>query len=167
MQSSAAKLNVSEIGGNGCCCFALASITYSWIQYTMLVQSRSMSAVFRRQLRQRSLATSALASSSSHPPTEFSVDHQHSQQSSSVAEDHDTFTHVETSNELTHRASSHIDSRLRRYTAFVRPWDQGNSLPQIYAIVRTLEREYGRVRNINVLRVRRFFFFPFSAFFFG
>lgn len=118
----------------------------------MLARSRSMSVVFRRQLHLRSLATSALASSSSHPVTEFSVDH-HSQESSPLTEDNVTFPHVEASNESTHKATG-VDSRLKRYVAFVRPWDESNTLPEIYAIVRALEREYGRVRSFNVLRVR-------------
>jgi hypothetical protein len=58
--------------------------------------------------------------------------------------------------EHTQQHESHPESAPTSYSGrlFVRPWDGISSLPDAYAIIRGIERRYGKIKSFRMLRVR-------------
>ena len=48
------------------------------------------------------------------------------------------------------------ERRRQQGAIFIRPWDGVNSMPEAYAIIRGVERKYGKIRNFMMLRVRSY-----------
>ena len=55
--------------------------------------------------------------------------------------------------ELDSKSSGDSSISAHRRAVFVRPWDGISSMPELLAIVRGLERHYGRIREYGVVRV--------------
>lgn len=49
------------------------------------------------------------------------------------------------------------ERRKGQGTIFIRPWDGVKSMPEAFAIIRGVERKYGKIRDFMLMRVTSFF----------
>ena len=117
----------------------------------MLAHCRSWSAVWHRQMRLRSITTTSIPSLSSSPA--FALDKPLHSDHLNVIPEQNVIHPQESGDQDTNSASLIKPMRKQQYSLFVRSWGDLLSIHQIFAIVRAIERRYGRVRGISVQRV--------------